>query len=98
MNTQIHREKLKLTSEEAQHILYDDVDPPEFKIIEDKMVDKSRWSIQYRLVVQRLADGKFFADYYQRGATEYQDQQPWEFDKPNFTEVFPVEKTITVYK
>jgi hypothetical protein len=32
------------------------------------------------------------------GATECQDESPWEYDEPNFIEVIPVEETIIVYK
>ena len=92
------REKLNLTLEQARAILYDDADPPEFDIISEEIVDQDRWTVTYKLIIRRISDGKFFRDYFRRGATEYQDESPWEYDKPNFKEVFPVEKTITVYE
>ncbi len=92
------REKLNLTKEQALRILWDDVDPPEFKTISEEITGKRRWSIDYEIIIQRISDGKFFKDYFSRGSTESQDEGPWEYTKPNFVEVFPVEKTITVYQ
>ena len=91
------REKLNLTTEQAKRILWDDVDPPEFKIIREEITGTRRWSTDYELIIQRISDGKFFKDYFSRGSTENQDESPWEYNKPNFTEVFPVEKTVIAY-
>ena len=62
------------------------------------MVDTTRWSIIYEIVVKRLSDGKFFQDAYKVGATESQDEGPYEYSNPNFTQVFPIEKTFIVYE
>ena len=97
MNNIKPREKLVLTKEQARSIIYEDTD--EYDIISDEMIGKRRWSIDYYVVIKRVADGKFFADLYSRGATEYQDdERPFEYTVPNFTEVFPVEKKIIVYQ
>jgi hypothetical protein len=48
--------------------------------------------------VQRKSDGKYFKDGYRRGATESQDERPYEWSEPNFTEVFPVTKTYIDYE
>lgn len=88
----MEREKLVISKEVAQELLYgDDIN---FKVIEDKITDKSRWSVHHRIVIQRKSDNKFFSDTYGLGATESQSEQPWEYNEPNFIEVFPVEKTI----
>ena len=45
----------------------------------DEIVDTGRWNIQHRCV---FADGdKFYEAYYSVGATECQDEQPWEYDE-----------------
>ena len=41
---------------------------------------------------------KFFSVIYSVGATEQQDEQAFEYSDAKFTEVFPVEKTITIYE
>lgn len=90
-------EKLNLTPKQAREIIFDDA-PEEFEVIENKITGVTRWSVLYRIVIRRLSDGKFFADTYSRAATEYQDEKPYEYYTPTFTEVFEVKKTVIVYE
>jgi hypothetical protein len=92
----MNREILNLTSQQGRDIVYGD--DSNFITIEDKIVRTKRWSIVYEIVVQRKTDGKYFKDVYQRGATESQDEQPYEWSEPNFTEVLPVTKTYIDYE
>ena len=66
------------------------------EIILNQQVDTSRWSIIYRLVVR--VDGKLYEGSYRRGATECQEEQPWEYTEPHFVEVEAYEKTVTDYR
>ena len=77
-----------------QDVVYGD----EGEIIENKIVDASRWSIHYRMVFKH--DNKFYETFYSTGATETQDERPYEYeaDEIECHEVFSVEKTITVYE
>ena len=61
---------------------------------------KSRWSDRYRLIFQDKATGKTYAVPFSRGATESQDEQPFQYspDLIDCKEVHAVEKTITVYQ
>lgn len=91
------REILKFTSEEARTIIDDDHE--NFEVIETNLVDSSRWSLIYEVVIQRKLDGKYFHSGYSVGATEGQDERAYEYDNdPTFGEVFKVEKTITVFE
>lgn len=90
------KEKLNLSKEEAQDIIYDG--NSDYQVIEDTIEDTSRWSEHHRIVILRKLDNKYFADYYSKGLTEMQDEQPYEYNDPNFTQVFPEQITITVYK
>lgn len=90
------REKLVLTKEEAREILWDGDN--RFETVRKEIIETSRWSILNEIVIKRLSDGKFFADFYSVGATECQDERPWQDNEPDFKEVFPVEKTIIVYE
>lgn len=92
----MNREKLNLTSEQGRDIVYGD--DSNFVTIEDRIVGTRRWSVVYEIVVQRKTDGKYFKDSYRRGATESQDEQPYEYSEPEFEEVFPVTKTYIVYE
>lgn len=69
-----------------------------FETVESNIVDTSRWSIINDIVIKRKSDGKFFRDEYSVGATESQEESPYEYSEPNFSEVFPVETKVIVYK
>lgn len=96
INMAQEREKLILTTEEAQSIVWGD--SSEYEVIEDTIESTSRWSENHSIVIKRLSDGKFFADGYSQGLTEMQDESPYEYSEPDFTEVFQVEKTIIAYE
>ena len=76
----------------------EDSDADNVKIIEDKFEDTSRWSIAYRRVFE--FNHKFYVTYYSVGATECQDEGPYEYDPDEIEcpEVFPTEVSTTVYK
>ena len=73
-------------------------DSTEYRVIVDEIVENSRWSIIHEIVVQRKNDNKFFKGSYSIGATECQDEKPYEYEPAQFVEVVPVQKTITVYE
>ncbi|MCE7700109.1 MAG: hypothetical protein K8E24_015215 [Methanobacterium paludis] len=67
-------------------------------VIEDKILDHGRWSIYHELIFE--LDGKLYKTSYSEGATECQDESPFELDHDGVdcVEVKPVEKTIIVYE
>ena len=68
------------------------------KIINNEIVDHGRWSITNKMIFQHK--DKFYVTTYKYGATECQDESPYEYEKDEIEckEVFPVQKTITVYE
>ena len=97
ITTDMEKTILRLTPEEGRSILYEDHE--DFELVTSEIVDNTRWSIVYEDVYQRLSDKKFFKTTYRKGATEYQDEHPYEYDgEAVFEEVFPVEKLVTVYE
>lgn len=46
--------------------------------IKDTIIDNSRWSIIHEIVFEDK--GKFYMTTYSVGATESQDESPWEYD------------------
>jgi hypothetical protein len=68
------------------------------EIVESKVIGTGRWSIRHRCVFK--FGGKFYLTHYSRGATEMQDEQPYEYDEDMIEcpEVVPVEKTVVVYE
>lgn len=66
------------------------------EVISNTICDQGRWSTDYELIFKM--DEKFYRTYYSRGSTECQDEGPWEYGDPEVKEVFPKQKTITVYE
>ena len=65
--------------------------------VEDKITGKSRWSIVHRAIIK--LDEKFYKVVYQVGATEQQDEGPFEYQKTvECTEVRQVEKLVKVWE
>jgi hypothetical protein len=65
-------------------------------LLSDDIDGNSRFSIQHAIVFQ---DGeKFYRTVYSVGATEYQDESPFEYSGTDCLEVKPVQKLITVYE
>ena len=93
----MNREKLNLTSEQGRDIVYGN--DSNFVTVEVRLIAKRRLVDDYKIVVKRKSDGKYFKDVYCRGnVTEDQDESPYEWSEPNFTEVFPVTKTYIDYE
>lgn len=87
---------MKLTAEEAREVVWDDHE--DFTTIEKEITDTSRWSIQYEGVFKHEPTGKFYSADWSVGATEQQDESPFEYEtEVEFTEVAPQEITIIKY-
>lgn len=68
------------------------------KFIDSGIDGKRRWSVDHWGVFAH--EGKFYRTTYSVGATEQQDESPYEYedDMIECPEVVPVSKTITVYE
>ncbi len=67
-------------------------------VIRDTIRGNGRWSISHELVFC-WRDGKFYRTSYSVGATEMQDESPWDYTDPvECTEVREVQKTVTDYE
>jgi hypothetical protein len=49
-----------------------------YDAILDEITDTSRWSIHHRIIF--AYQGRFYQTFYSEGATEMQDERPWEYD------------------
>ena len=71
------------------------------KIVEDNIIGHSRWSVDHSLVFQEpgQAEDQAWVTTYSRGATESQEEGPWENEEQvECTLVRRVEKTVTVWE
>lgn len=57
--------------------MYEELNLPDDAIL-DEITDTSRWSIHHRIIF--TYQGKFWETYYSEGATEMQDESPWEYE------------------
>ena len=81
---------------EAQFLL-DEVLDNDDVVVEDKITNTTRWSVIHKLVFKH--ENKFYQTSYSVGATEQQDETPWQdVDDVICVEVEPVEKIIVVYE
>jgi len=88
---------LRLTPDEGRSVVWNCHD--DFETTVTNIVGVTRWSIIYENIYKQKSSGKFFETSYSVGATEYQDERPYEYDgEAVFEEVFPVEKLVTVYE
>lgn len=80
-----------------KEFMFEILDGDEGEIISNTIVENSRWSISHELIFKY--EDVFYRTFYSVGATEMQDESPWEYDDDvECTEVVPVEKTIIVYE
>ena len=72
-------------------------DAVDAEIVVNEIIDTSRWSNHYRLIFKK--DYKYYQTFYSSGATESQDESPWEYeDKVKCVEVEPYEKMVIEYR
>lgn len=61
----------------SKDYLKNELDLP-YSAIFDEIIDNGRWSIIHRCIFQD--HGKFYETSYSVGATECQDESPWEYE------------------
>lgn len=67
------------------------------EVVKDDIIDTSRWSIHHEIVFKY--EDKYYRTTYSVGATESQDEIPWEYEDEVECEVVePVEKTYIDYE
>lgn len=89
--------KITLKPEEARDILYGD--SLDYEVQSDTVTGNGRWSINHKLILKHNTSNKYYRVNYSIGATENQDERPWEYGKEVvLTEVEPFEKTVTDYR
>lgn len=68
--------------------------------IEETVTGTGRWSVNYRVIFRCRTDGTHWEAYFSKGATEQQDERPWQHDGDNIAcnQVVPEKHVITVYE
>ena len=87
---------MKLCQEDARAMVWGDSE--DFEEVEVNVVDNTRWSIVKDGIFRHLPTGKFYSTSWSVGATEYQDEQPFEYEEEvELQEVVPKQVTVTQY-
>ena len=106
---------MKFSKEFLQEMTYEDemdlvsgdfngfvIESMSVKNVQKEVVNTGRWSIIYEQVfsVTKNDETKYYKTGWSEGATENQDESPYEYEEDmiEVSEVFPVEKTIVVYE
>ena len=83
-----------LSPEDARAAIYED--HSDFELVEEEMTDTSRWSIHYSATLRHKSSGNYYYTNYSRGATECQDEQPYEHEKEVVFTAFHKTYPVTV--
>lgn len=97
MLEQMRSSKMLFKKKFLLEVLYGD-HGDNIEVISDEIDGTRRWSIDHTMVFR--IDDRYYETNYSCGATECQDEHPWEYDEDDIEciEVVPVTKTITVYE
>lgn len=87
--------KIVLSEEDGRMVVYGD--HKDYETISEEIYDQSRWSIRKSGVFKRLSDGTFWTTDWAEGATEYQEERPFEYEDAEFVQVEPKEVTVIQY-
>lgn len=87
-------------TEELRELAFGEPETDNLLKVSDEITDTSRWSVHHDLIFQEKATGKFYKAEYSKGATEQQDESPFDYEGLTFScvEVRPVEKTVITYE
>lgn len=69
---------MKFAKKDLQEMVYEESE--RFIKAEEDVVDTDRWSIHYKVIFKDEDTGKYYKSYFSKGATEYQDESPYEYD------------------
>ena len=90
----------KFDREDLQDMALADHDPEEYQVEVNKITDSNRRSNLFNMIFKDIASGKYYLSYYSKGATEMQDESPYECEDEiiECQEVEPYEKISVSYK
>ena len=72
---------MEVSKDTAQELVWEG-ESGGFTVVKKVITGHSRWSIIYMLVFRRNDDGQLFGVDYSVGATEYQDEEPFQYQNP----------------
>lgn len=70
-----------LTGKQARDIVYEENEDWEEVFGTQKTTGHSRWAVNYTGIFRHIPTNKHYRFNWRKGATEYQDEKPFEYDK-----------------
>ena len=95
---------LKINKELLREIVGEYAQQERFEVVQNVISDHDSWSIYYDCIIKDKETGKFYDASYSQGATESQDEYPFQYDETDddgnieLNEVEPYEEVITKYR
>ena len=86
---------MKFKKEDLQEMVYGDSD--KLESIEDNIIESDRWSYLNEVIFKDVESGKHYKSNYRTGATENQDESPYEY-ADNEEECIEVEQKEVLVK
>lgn len=88
---------MKLKGRELREIIWEEHD--DWQIIADEITEHTRWSVRSEAICRHIPTDKYYLIPYSVGATEHQDERPFEYVLDEDVEIYEVvKKEITTYK
>ena len=87
---------MMLSKEAGRRVVYKDHE--DWITIEESVIDNTRWSIIKEGVFMHIPTGTHYGMSWSVGATESQEEQPFEYENPEPYEVIKVEKVIETWE
>jgi hypothetical protein len=86
----------KFKKEDLQNLVWEDITEG-FEVIRDTIEENTRWAILHSMIFKY--EDKYYETSYRVGATEQQDERPyeWEDDEIDCYEKVQAEKTVVIY-
>jgi hypothetical protein len=93
-----HEELDRVVGPDGKFVWAEPPDTDGYEVVERRQVGNSRWSIKHEGVFS-APDGRFWRCEWSEGATEMQDEEPWQYDEDVIcTQVRPVKVTVVAYE
>lgn len=95
---------IKINKELLQEIVGEYAQQERFEVVQNVISDHGRWSIYYDCIIKDKETGKFYDASYSQGATESQNEYPFDIDETDedgnieLDEVEPYEEIVTRYR
>jgi len=90
----------KFSRDDLKAMVWGDHDEGKYRVKIDDITGNGRWSIYHDMIFKDIAFGRYYLTSYSEGATECQDESPYEHDDEMIEcrEVEPYEKISISYK